>query len=61
LVQWFKHGYGQEYGGIRCEEIIGSDGQYMSARCPLIVAGTFQKVKELLVEHGLDLAGSNDD
>jgi len=30
----------------------------MGERCPLIVLGTFQKVKELLVENGFDLAGS---
>ena len=29
----------------------------MGARCPAIVLGTFQKVKELLVENGFDLAG----
>ena len=29
----------------------------MAARCPAMVAGTFQKVKELLVENGFDLAG----
>jgi C_GCAxxG_C_C family probable redox protein len=61
LVTWFKDGYGQDYGSIRCEEIIGDNGKYMPARCPVMVAGTFQKVKEVLVENGFDLAGPDDD
>jgi hypothetical protein len=61
LVTWFKDGYGKEYGGLRCADIIGEDGQYMAARCPAMVAGTFQKVKEVLVAYGFDLAGSDFD
>ena len=57
LVDWFKQGYGQTYGGIRCAEIVGDSGNDMATRCPLLVAGTFQRVKELLVENGFDLAG----
>jgi hypothetical protein len=61
LVKWFKAGYGQEYGGIRCAEILGENRQFQAARCPAMVIGTFQKVKELLVENGFDLAGSDFD
>jgi hypothetical protein len=61
LVAWFKAGYGQEYGGIRCEDILGGNAQFQATRCPAMVAGTFQKVKELLVENGFDLAGSDYD
>lgn len=57
LVRWFKGDYGARYGGIRCDEIIGPGGREMGNRCPGIVAGTFQKVKELLIENGFDLAG----
>lgn len=56
LVRWFKDGYGVEYGGIRCDEILG-DANNLRSRCPIMVLGTFQKVKELLVENGFDLAG----
>lgn len=59
LVKWFKAGYGQEYGGIRCAEILGGKMQFQATRCPAMVAGTLQKVKELLVENGFDLAGSD--
>lgn len=57
LVRWFKDGYGVEYGGIRCDEILAEGGKTMGRRCPAIVQGTFQKVKELLVENGIDLSG----
>ena len=58
LVRWFKDDYGQKYGGIRCGEILGDSSGNMGERCPLIVLGTFQKGKELLVGNGCDVAGS---
>ena len=66
LVEWFKNGYGQEYGtassySIRCEDITTGHAQNIATRCPRMVAGTFQKVKELLVENGIDLAGVIDE
>lgn len=57
LVKWFKTEYGEPFGGIRCEEIIASDSQNATRRCPVMVSGVFQKVKELLVENGYDLSG----
>jgi C_GCAxxG_C_C family probable redox protein len=57
LMRWFKAEYGQVYGSIRCQDILADDPDNMLTRCPNIVAGTFQKVKELLVENGFDLAG----
>ena len=61
LAKWFKAGYGQEYGGIRCETILSGLPNALATRCPTMVAGTFQKVKELLVENGFDLTGSDYD
>ncbi|MCC7207047.1 MAG: C_GCAxxG_C_C family protein [Anaerolineae bacterium] len=61
LVKWFRDGYGAEYGGIRCTEILAGSPQAQATRCPALVAGTFQKVKEMLVENGFDLAGPDDD
>ncbi|MBZ0317675.1 MAG: C-GCAxxG-C-C family protein [Anaerolineae bacterium] len=61
LVTWFKNGYGQEYGGIRCDEILAGRSQNQAIRCPILVTGTLQKVKELLIENGFDLAGPDDD
>ncbi|MEI2659686.1 MAG: DVU_1555 family C-GCAxxG-C-C protein [Bifidobacterium adolescentis] len=60
LVKWFKNGYGVEYGGIRCDEILGPGAKNMASRCPIMVMGTLQKVKELLVENGFDLSGLDD-
>ena len=59
LVQWFKNGYGQEYGGLRCADILQGIPNAQAARCPRMVQGTLQKVKELLVANGYDLAGSD--
>lgn len=57
LVKWFKQEYIPVYGGIHCANIVNDDGQKMAARCPQIIAATYQKVKELLVENGFDLSG----
>lgn len=57
LVNWFKQEYIPLYGSIRCEDIISGEAKNTAVRCPLIVAATFQRVKELLVENGFDLYG----
>jgi C_GCAxxG_C_C family probable redox protein len=57
LVKWFKEGYGAEYGGICCDDILQDNAKNRQTRCPALIAGTFQKVKDLLVENGFDLAG----
>ena len=58
LVEWFTTEHGRKYGGIRCEEILSREGKEMGSPGPAIVLATFQKVKDLLVENGLDLAGA---
>ncbi len=60
LVKWFKQEYGTQFGGIRCEEILEGNNGNKVARCPLMVMGTYQKVKELLVKNGFDLYGLED-
>lgn len=57
LVRWFKDEYEAQYGSIRCEQILTDGGKDMGSPCPAIVQGTLQRVKELLVENGFDLAG----
>jgi len=57
LVKWFKEGFGSQYGGITCSRILDDSGRNQLTRCPLITAGVFQKVKELLVENNFDLSG----
>lgn len=56
LVDWFSEEYGRAYGGIRCETILGDDPASRSTRCPSLVLGTYEKVKTLLAENGLDLS-----
>jgi C_GCAxxG_C_C family probable redox protein len=56
LVNWFKAEYIPRYNSIRCEEILEGNFQNQSSRCPFIVAETFQKTKEILVENGYDLS-----
>ncbi len=57
LVKWFKTEYAEQFGGLRCEEILAGNSQNRMLRCPLLVSGVFQKVKEMLVENGYDLSG----
>lgn len=60
LVKWFKVDFGEKYGGCRCDDIIGNQPGNQSIRCPVIVAETYQKVKELLVENGFELTRTTD-
>jgi len=57
LVKWFKAEFIPRYGSIRCEDILAGDPRGQITRCPVLVAESFQKVKELLVKNGFDLSG----
>lgn len=59
LVKWFTMEFGQNNGSNNCRDIVGSDSSKVTTVCPTIVASTYQKVKELLVENGFDLSGSD--
>jgi len=63
LVKWFEGETGQAYGGINCGDILGEDlaQKIVSPRCANIVMETYNKVKEILLANGLDLAGEKDD
>jgi hypothetical protein len=54
LVEWFSQEYGQAFGGIRCDDILGDDPG-ACAVCGSKVLGTYRKVSTLLAENGLDL------
>ncbi len=60
LVRWFREGYGQEFGGIRCAEILAPGPGAQLTRCPLMVEGTLAKVKEILVGEGFELTADPD-
>lgn len=53
LVIWFKEAYGQQYGGIRCDDILQDEPANMKARCPGLVAGAYAKANELLQQYEL--------
>lgn len=57
LSEWFKGRFGAQYGGIDCAVILGDGMGGQLTRCPPIIDETLQKVKELLVANGFDLAG----
>ena len=59
LVKWFKERFGAQYGGITCNQILEDNPKNQLTRCPHLVAETYQKVKELLVENGFDLSGTD--
>ncbi|NTV65748.1 MAG: C_GCAxxG_C_C family protein [Oscillochloris sp.] len=61
LVAWFKERFGAQYGGIDCATILGDKVGHQLTQCPPIIEETLQKCKELLVENGFDLAGSDFD
>jgi hypothetical protein len=60
LVNWFKQEYGLGNGNIHCADIVGEQGKKNLSRCPQIITATYQKVKELLVENGFDLSGTEE-
>lgn len=57
LVNWFKGEVGTQYGGINCRDILGDDLQYqtVSMQCGNIVSSTYDKVKEILNNYGIEL------
>lgn len=57
LVRWFQAEYGQQFGGIRCVELLEGNNQNKVTRCPVMITGVYRKVVELLIEHGYDLSG----
>jgi len=55
LVEWFEAEYTSHYGSIDCEGIFGDDPKLRLARCPQIVAATFEKLKQILAENDYQL------
>jgi C_GCAxxG_C_C family probable redox protein len=56
LVEWFSQEFSECYGGIHCRDILADDPRNQSSRCPGLVTGTYEKVKALLLDNGLDLS-----
>ncbi len=59
LVIWFKEAHGQNYGGIRCDDILVGEPANMKSRCPNLVLTTYEKANQLLEKYAL--VGEPDD
>jgi hypothetical protein len=59
LVQWFEERFGAEGGSTRCDDILQASVDDPASPCPAIIAETFIRVKELLIEEGIDLRGGS--
>ncbi len=53
LWEWFENDVGAPHGGVKCGDILG-DGAPQRQRCGPIVAQTYSKVLQILLEHGID-------
>lgn len=53
LGDWFKETFAGQYGGISCDA-ISEDGTLRNERCGGVVAATYQRVLEILVENEFD-------
>ena len=51
-AEWFSVEFTEKYGGISCSAILDDDPGNRTVRCPVLVAGVYEKVKALLVENG---------
>lgn len=63
LVEWFRQTVGQAYGGICCTNILGDDPNIQPdvSRCGRIVADTYARAMEILLEQGFDPTASKEE
>jgi C_GCAxxG_C_C family probable redox protein len=59
LVLWFRNKIGEDYGGVRCHDIL--ERYPDKSICGQIVAATYNKAMEILMNHGLDPSNGRDD
>ena len=53
FTAWFRDEITADYGGIDCEDIIGTNPARRVEYCPQIMASCYEKVMEILSEHNL--------
>ena len=54
---WFEREMTEKYGGVNCRDIINFDFALKQQRCPEIILESWQKIKEILAEHGARAEG----
>ena len=50
--QWFEETWGQQFGGMNCDDLLENNLANRMMRCPQIVESSFAKCMELLEENG---------
>ncbi len=53
FTEWFRDEITADYGGIDCEDIIGTNPAKRVECCPQIMAASFEKIMEILQERDL--------
>ena len=53
FTKWFQDEIAADYGGINCEDIIGTNPAKRVEYCPQIIAASYSKIMEILEEKGL--------
>ena len=53
FTRWFQDEMTADYGGINCEDIIGTNPAKRVEYCPQIIAASYSKIMEILEEKGL--------
>lgn len=53
---WFNAAATGQYGGIDCSDIMQFDEGLKRQRCPALIVATWEKVKETLAAHGVDIS-----
>ncbi len=53
FTEWFRDEITADYGGIDCEDIIGTSPAKRVEYCPQIMAASFEKIMEILEEKEL--------
>lgn len=53
---WFHTSAKQRFGGIDCADIMKFDQALKAQRCPALIGEVWDKLNEILAEHGIDPA-----
>ena len=53
FTRWFQDEITADYGGINCEDIIGTNPAKRVEYCPQIIAATYEKCAQILEEKGI--------
>jgi len=59
LTEWFRMTISAQFGGIRCDDILKRNPD--KSACGAVVASTYNKVMEILTNHGIDPCRGKDD